>query len=203
MYKRQIFERYLRESEERQLLATVRRVDCVLAKRDAAWMLLMRNTGVRVCVVAGLTVADARDALCTQYLKIRAEINKGDSSHRLLVTKQIATTLQELLRIRKRMGHAEHPDAPLVMSRQLGKGLSIRSMQHRMRHWVKAAGLPVAASPHWWRHTLAKRAMAASESSNPQAVVQHLLGHKHRASTEIYTQPDRDDIEETLRAAQH
>ena len=202
MYQRKVFERYLRPHEEQLLLRYVAQFDNVLAKRDHAWMRLMRNTGVRVCVVVGLTVNDARQALRTDYLAIRGEINKGGAAHRLFVTKQIRRDLTALLRIRAQQGHAEAPDGELVMSRQLGKGISVRALQQRMQKWVKESGLPVDASPHWWRHTLAKRVLAVSQSKDPQGVIQHLLGHADRRSTVIYTQPDRDDVEQDLRNAQ-
>lgn len=48
-----IFEKYLLEEEEGALFATIKKVDCIKAKRDLNWIILMRETGIRLCVVAG------------------------------------------------------------------------------------------------------------------------------------------------------
>jgi site-specific recombinase XerC len=70
-----------------------------------------------------------------------------------------------------------------------------------MAHWREHTGLPVEASPHWLRHTLAKRIIARSTARNPLGVVQHALGHHSLNSTGIYTAPDRDELARALEEA--
>jgi len=53
-----------------------------------------------------------------------------------------------------------------------------------------------AISPHVLRHTFASRMMRVA----PQRVVQELLGHKSLASTQIYTHPNGDDLENAIKA---
>ena len=161
MYQRKVFERYLTEAEEKQLLKTVSRYADVYARRDHAWMLLLRQTGIRVGTLAQLTVGDAQLALRSDHLALRPEISKGGRGHQVYLNKKARNALQTLLRLRREMGHAAHPDHPLVVSRN-HRAMSVRSFQARMQQWVRLAGLDVDASPHWWRHTIAKRTVARS-----------------------------------------
>jgi site-specific recombinase XerC len=194
---RKAFERYLRPEEERQLFKTIGQYADLQSQRDLAWMRVMRQTGIRVETMAGLNVADAREAITTHYLTLRPEITKGEHGGRIFVTKRGRAALRQLLRIRREQGHAERADAPLVMSRKHQR-LSIRTYQQRMQHWCELAGLSIKASPHWWRHTLAKRIMRESTAQDPRGVVQAQLNHSDIKSTAVYTLPDRDDIEQAL-----
>ena len=187
------FNRYLTQAEERTLFKHVRQFACVLARRDHAWMRLARNTGLRVGTMAGLTVLDARQALATGYLAIRSDIAKRKQAHTVHLNKAAARALRDLLSIRREMRHAESDDAPLIVSRN-HRGLSVRSFQARMSKWVRGAGLPVAATPHWFRHTLAMRLMRNSTAQDPRGVVQGVLGHRRIDSTAVYTRPSREDL---------
>ncbi len=76
--------------------------------------------------------------------------------------------------------------------------MSIRSFQERVTHWCQVARLEVMVSPHWFRHTLAKRIMKNSTAQDPRGVVQGALCQKSINSTSIYTLPDREDIEQAM-----
>lgn len=198
---RKVFERYLREDEERKLFTTLRRQagtstqHQLLAMRDLGWMRLMRNTGIRVAHMAGLNVADARQALATHYLKQPAA--KGGSAGKVFCNRNAIKSLRLLLKVRRRQGAPDMPDQPLVVSRQHGR-MAVRSYQQRMALWRTEAELPVEASPHWMRHTFAKRILKNSTAKDPRGVAQAALNHSSIESTAIYTYPDRDDVEETL-----
>ncbi|MDH5259430.1 MAG: tyrosine-type recombinase/integrase, partial [Gammaproteobacteria bacterium] len=56
------------------------------------------------------------------------------------------------------------------------------------------SGIDAKASPHWFRHTLAKRVMKNSTASDPLKTVQILLNHSDPRSTAAYTLPDKEDI---------
>ena len=192
------FDRYFTEAEEKQLFSTVAQFQSLLARRDLAWMRLFRATGIRVGAMAQLTVAHARQALKTDYLTLDAAIQKRDIAHRMLATKSCKKALRSLLTIRRDMGYAETDDGFLIMSRK-HKSMSVRSFQSRLTHWCHVAGLDIPASPHWFRHTVAKRIMKNSTSKDPRGVAQGVLGHISGRSTEIYTRPDKEEIEQTLR----
>lgn len=199
---RAVFERYLTEREEKRLFSVMHAQRAEpLALRDWAWMKLLRTTGMRVGTLAKLTVGEAREALVSERLVLRDEISKGGRGYEVRLFAPALDALRALLRARRQMDMPEFDDEPLVVSRR-GTPLSVRGYQARMQMWVEEAGLKVKASPHWWRHTLAKNAMRESNARDPQAIVQVLLGHRTRATTAIYTLPDRADVEETLRRAQ-
>lgn len=196
----QTFERYLTEADERRLLAEAGRYGDVYSRRDRLWMQLLRHTGIRVGSLSGLTVADATEALRSGYLDVRADIAKGGRGYRVHVNKKALAALKGLLALRREMGHAALPEGALVMGRKHA-GLSVRQFQERMALWVKRAGLPVAATPHWWRHTLAKRVIARSTANNPLPIVQAALGHRNLGSTGIYVRPDREEVAQALEEA--
>jgi site-specific recombinase XerC len=185
-----VFARYFTTGEERQLLRTVARCTGSIAARDHAWMRLLRYTGLRVDSLASLRVQDALDAIREGVL--RPPRAKGARAYEVPVSRRARVALQDLLRVRRALGHAQDPDAPLIMSRHR-RGLSVRSLQARMQHWVHEAGLP-AGSPHWWRHTLAQRVLEHSTAREPLRVVQRVLCHASRSSTAIYTQPTKEEV---------
>lgn len=201
MYERQVFERYLNEAEERRLFSYINQFRADLyARRDLAMMQLLRQTGIRVGSCAGLSCADARDALSAERLVLRPQISKRGRGYSVHLNRKAKAALRELLKCRREMGHNEDPDAALIMSRH-SRGISIRSIQDRCRKWCLAAGLPAGISPHWLRHTLAKRIVQRSTSSNPVAIVQRTLGHSSISSAAVYTMPDREEIEAAVEAA--
>ena len=196
------FTRYLTEDEEKRLFNHIWqfRAD-ILARRDWHWMMVLRQTGLRIGTLARLTVGEARQALREPYrLELRAEACKGGRSYTVRFTRKARRSLRALLAVRAEQGHAPLADAPLIMSRN-HRPLSVRSYQDRLRKWCLSAGLDAAVSPHWFRHTLAKRALERSVSRNPLLVVQQMLGHGSITSTAIYTRPDREEIDEAFEVA--
>jgi site-specific recombinase XerC len=138
--------------------------------------------------------------LADRVLTLRDAICKNGNGYSVPLTRQAAKDLRALLAIRKSMGHAHDADAPLVVSRN-HRGLSVRSYQDRLQHWRELAGLPVGVSPHWFRHTLAKRIMANSTAADPRGKVFVALGHGDINSTAIYTMPDKEDVRLALEQA--
>lgn len=191
------FERFLTENEERQLLRTVAQYGHILARRDLHWMRLLRQTGIRVGTLAGLTVHDARNAIAGKRLVLRDEICKGGRGYTLPLNKKAMAALRGLVRIRTEQGYPLINEHPLIMSRKRN-ALAIRSFQQRMAKWVKLAGLEVQATPHWWRHTMGRRVIDRSTSPNPQRIAQSVLNHANIATTSIYTQPSREDLERAM-----
>lgn len=199
--RRAVFERYLTEAEEKQLFRHIAQFASVLARRDHAWMRLLRYTGMRVQSLSLFTVGDATAALTSNTLTVRPETAKGGFGYSAHLGSKAKAALQDLLRIRREMGFPAAPGEPLVMT-QRGRGLSVRSYQARMREWVEDAGLQVGASPHWLRHTLAKRVMARSVAADRIGIVQVALGQRTRTSASVYTLPDRDEVARDIEAAQ-
>lgn len=196
---RKVFDRYFTEAEERQLFKTVARFADINARRDYAWMRLLRQTGIRVETLAGLNVLDAQTGLADKYLHLRPEITKRDQGGRVFLTTKARQALKELLAIHREMGYPLADESPLIFSRKHQR-LSVRSYQSRTRHWCQAAGL-ADGSPHWFRHTLAKRIMKNSTAQDPRGVVQVALTHASINSTSVYTMPDKEDVERAMEEA--
>lgn len=197
---RAVFQRYLTEDEERQLLRYIAMSSEVTAQRDHAWIRLLRHTGIRVGSLVGLTVGLAREAVRTGMLHLPDAICKGERGYDVVCSHAARTALNDLLKVRAAQGHKETPDAPLLMSRKKRR-LSIRMVEHAMRSWAKHAGLVREVSPHWLRHTLAKRILKKSPSGNADAEVMLQLGHSNPRSTAVYSLPSIEDMREALEAA--
>ena len=206
MPDRQVFNRYLTRAEEKQLFGHVWqfRADD-FARRDYYWMQLLRHTGMRIGNLAALTVGDARSVLYDpeHRLVLQDCASKGGRGYPVKCNSHAREALSGLLKLNQhsRKGGTRDERQPLVLSRQQGRGLSVRAFQQRMRQWVISAGLPVQASPHWFRHTLAKRILETTTHSSPLQVAQHALGHHSLQSTAIYTNPDREDIDRAMELA--
>lgn len=198
---RATFERYVTRREEKLLLAHIARHAGLYAKRDHAWIRLARHTGFRLGTLRNFTVGEARRTLATRRIRAAAEHAKGHRGYDVPLNTAAEQALRDALKVRHAMRLPDDDDAPLFCSR-LGHGMAERTYQQRMQMWRLSAGLTCAASPHWLRHTLAKRVMATTEHRDPQGVVQALLGHVRRESTAVYTLPDREDLERAMEASQ-
>jgi len=192
-----VFEKYLTETEERQLLNTVKRVDDVLAKRDYHWMQLMRRTGIRVGALSQLTLGDAKDAIANKRLVLRDDISKKGHGYDVPLASGAVGNLKALIKLRRTQGGTNDDGEPLILSRE-HTALSVRSFQHRLHCWVAAAGLGLQVTPHWFRHTFAKRVIKHSTANSPVMVANKLLGHRNLKTTMIYAQPDREDLQHTM-----
>lgn len=197
---RAVFDRYLTRTEEKKLLAHIAKHAGLYARRDHAWLRVMRHSGFRLGSLRHMTVGDAREALRSRRLRAAPEFAKRGRGYDVPVTSALELALRDALAVRKAMRLPEDEDGPLFCSRR-GQGMAERTFQQRMQMWRQSAGVAVPASPHWMRHTYGKRVMAATEHRDPQLVVQALLGHSQRHSTTVYTLPDREDLERAAEAA--
>ncbi len=199
-----VFDKYFTRAEEAKLLRYIAKHGDVLAKRDHAWIRFGLRTGARVETMALFTVGDAHYALQQGRIRFRTETLKGRKNskkdHSISLTKERKKAINDLLKIRKVMGFDDDKSQSLIMG-QKGQGMSIRSMQARIKEWAIGAGIRNAkkVSPHWLRHTCAKRIMAVSEAQDPRVSVMIELGHGSYESTVIYTRPDKENHEAAIR----
>jgi site-specific recombinase XerC len=192
----QVMHRYLTESQQSLLLVTLKMLASVQARRDRAWINLLKNTGLRIGEFSRLTVQQARQALHTGWLFIPKEHRKGKTQdHSLPVTAPVREDLQALLAIQREMGGTGLDDEPLIYSRKRQR-MSIRAYQERFAYWCRRCGL--TASPHWMRHTRAMNIMRRSTSTDPRGIVQGALGHASISSTGIYTRMSKEALQRGL-----
>lgn len=210
-----VFVRYLTEEQQLRLWRTIGlQTGNPVARRDMAWLRLLAETGLRLGEFSMMTVADALSALRTGYLFVPKEHRKGwnrkprkdgkvmppPSDLKVLMTDLRRHWLRELLAAREALTGCDTalPEAPLVLGYG-GQAMSVRAFEKRCTHWGLLAGMPDGFSPHWLRHTYAKNVMRRSTAKDPRGVVKALLGHKSIATTGIYTEVDKEEVEAAIR----
>jgi site-specific recombinase XerC len=188
----EVMHRYLTESQQSLLLVTLKLLASTLARRDRAWINLLKNTGMRIGEFSRLTVRQARQALETGWLFIPKEHRKGKrADHSVAITDPVREDLKALLAIQREMGGAGADDEPLIYSRKGGR-MSVRAYQERFTYWCRRCGF--TASPHWMRHTRAMNIMRRSTSTDPRGAVQSALGHISISSTGVYTRMSKEEL---------
>lgn len=195
------FSTYLTRPEEKLFFGAMKKTAGVAAQRDLHALGLMRDAGLRVGTLCGLTVRDAQNALAVSELQLRDEISKGRKGYAVPLTRDIEKHLRSLLALRRELKLGLDPDAPLIASRKGGEPMTPRGVQHRVKVWRKTAGLQVAVTPHWLRHTLGQRIVRESSYANPLGAAQQALGHRSLTSTGIYTKPNREEIRNAMQEA--
>ena len=152
--------------------------------RDKAILELLFSTGLRVSELVGLN----RETI---NLKTRefGVIGKGGKSRVVFISKEAAEFLGRYLRSRTdkyrplfiSLGGRKRD---MVTASDEQMRLTPRSVQRLVKHYVETARLPVAATPHTMRHSMATDLLRAGADLRS---VQELLGHKNIATTQIYT----------------
>lgn len=194
----QVNHRYHTEAEQELLLRTVRQFGSLEARRDAAWINLLRLSGMRIGEFSRVTVLQARLALERGWLFVPKEHRKGQRhDHSIVVTEPMREALRSLLAIQTEAFGSGADTEPLIYSRR-GRAMSIRGYQDRYAHWCRQAG--IQGSPHWMRHTRAMNIMRRSTSNDPRGIVQAALGHTDISSSGIYTRVSKEELQGALAA---
>jgi site-specific recombinase XerD len=151
--------------------------------RDRVILELLFSTGLRVSELVFLN----REQI---NLKTRefGVIGKGGRSRVVFITKQAAGWVDKYFKSR-----TDHYKPLFIRSlrpkEEVGRldeevRLSARSVQNIVKKYVRQANLPVAATPHTLRHSMATDLLQRGADLRS---VQELLGHKNIATTQIYT----------------
>ena len=150
--------------------------------RDRVILELLFSTGLRVSELVSLN----REQI---NLKTRefGVIGKGGRSRVVFITKQAAVWVDKYLKTR-----GDHYKPLFIRSLRPKEialtddkvRLSARSVQNIVKKYVRQANLPVAATPHTLRHSMATDLLQRGADLRS---VQELLGHKNIATTQIYT----------------
>lgn len=87
--------------------------------------------------------------------------------------------------------------SPVFLNR-FGQRISDRSIRKILDKYIREAGLDQRTSPHSLRHSFATHLLDGGANLR---VVQELLGHKHLATTQIYTHLTHERLTEVYRRA--
>lgn len=162
----------------------------------------IRNYAMAVCMLdAGLRVGEVCNMLiCDLFWKnepvksiiVTAQISKNKTERQIPVSVRLCEALKKMsFHWWTRFGI---DDTRYAFCRNCGdQQLSTRQVERVIKNAGKIA-LHKVVTPHTLRHTFATR---LAKKVNIR-VVQELLGHKSITSTQIYTHPDSDDLEEAI-----
>ena len=150
--------------------------------RDRCILELLFSTGLRVSELVSLN----RDKI---NLKTRefGIIGKGGRPRVVFISKEALIFLDRYLRTRV----DKYKPLFIRLNRRLavdandnGMRLSARSVQRIVKKYVIKAKLPVDATPHTLRHSMATDLLRAGADLRS---VQEILGHKNISTTQVYT----------------
>jgi len=162
-------------------------LDAAVYFRDAAILEVIYSCGLRVSELCQLCAGDL------DWPGQMARVRGKGKKERLVPIGRPA-----LEGIRVYWNHAKYsprPDMPVFTGR--GKKispLSPRTVQVRLKQYLRAAGLDPRLTPHKLRHSFATHLLDAGADLRS---VQELLGHAHLVTTQIYTHITTERLKRT------
>lgn len=161
--------------------------------RDYALMLIMLDAGLRVGETVQLKQGDLTVAGSpVSLLTIRAEIAKTKQARDVPLTDRFQQAVKQLALYHwKRGPHFDHFYAFFTTNPR--RHITVRQVQ-RIIGQAGQKALNRTITPHMLRHTFGTRILKRSN----MRVTQKLLGHARITSTEIYTHPDADDMQDAI-----
>jgi len=151
-------------------------------KRDRAILELLFSTGLRVSELVSLN----RDKINLERREFGI-IGKGGRARVVFISDRAAASLSEHLKAREDI---YNPLFIRYSGREIPEGqgqkmrLTARSIERIVKKYVRAARLPVDATPHALRHSFATDLLTNGADIRS---VQEMLGHKNISTTQIYT----------------
>ncbi len=154
-----------------------------VAARDAAVLMLLYGSGLRISEALGLTRAEAPPP---EGGSVRVT-GKGGKTRIVPVLPKVAAAVADYL---DRCPFDLPPEGPLFRGEK-GGALSPRIVQRAMERLRGALGLPASATPHALRHSFATHLLGAGGDLR---TIQELLGHASLGTTQVYTAVDTERL---------
>lgn len=167
--------------------AKTKKFDAAVYFRDAAILEVVYSCGLRVSELCQLCAGDLDWP--EELVRVRGKGKKE---------RLIPIGLPALEGIRVYWNHAKYsprPEMPVFFAR--GKrvsALSPRTVQLRLKQYLRAAGLDPKLTPHKLRHSFATHMLDAGADLRS---VQELLGHAHLVTTQVYTHITTERLKRT------
>ena len=150
--------------------------------RDRSILELLFSTGLRVSELVSLDREQVN--LNTREFGV---IGKGGRSRVVFISHQAAEWVDKYLKSRmdkyKPLFIRDLRPKEIALEDEKVR-LTARSIQRLVKKYVRQANLPVAATPHTLRHSMATDLLRSGADLRS---VQEILGHKNIATTQIYT----------------
>ena len=181
---------FLTVKEILKLLATPS-TETARGLRDRAILETLYSTGLRVSELTALNWEDVdeRQGVLRARGKGKKERIVPIGSYSIEAIKNYRDKLAAELKTQS--------PCPLFLNR-FGKRLSDRSVRKILDKYIREAGLDEKTSPHSLRHSFATHLLDGGANLR---VVQELLGHKHLATTQVYTHLTHERLSKTYRDA--
>ncbi len=155
------------------------RGDDPVTQRDRAMLELLYSSGLRLAELVGLNPGDIE--FSDNIVRVTG---KGDKDRLIPVGRKAREAIKDWLQVRSTLAN-QNEMALFVGIR--GRRISPRTVESRVKHWARIAGIPQRVYPHLFRHSFATHLL---ESSQDLRGVQELLGHADISTTQIYTHLD-------------
>jgi integrase/recombinase XerC len=152
-----------------------------LGLRDHAILELFYSSGLRLSELVNINIGDLDFDSGTITV-----MGKGQKERVIPFGSYASKATEKWLEIRKSIGALKSDNQILFLSK-VGKKLTSRAIQYRLKFWAIKQGVPENIHPHLLRHSFASHLL---QSSQDLRAVQELLGHSNISTTQIYTHLD-------------
>ena len=158
--------------------------DSFIGLRDRAMLELFYSTGMRLRELVNINLDDFHTE--SQLIKVTG---KGGKERLIPYGKRAQFSIEKFLKFRGIQLSAKEVLVPLFINSK-GKRISPRTVQRRIKMYLKTVADGERFGPHTLRHSFATHLL--SRGADIRAV-QELLGHSSLSSTQIYThvQPEK------------
>lgn len=152
--------------------------------RDRAILELFYSTGIRLSELTNLKVGDLDRS--NRVLKV---VGKGNKERLIPYGKRAEIAIENYRKKCGLGGYTVDNNGPLIMNSK-GQRISPRTIQRRVRNYLKMIAESSNLGPHSLRHSFATHLMDRGADIR---AVKDLLGHRSLSSTQIYThlQPEK------------
>jgi site-specific recombinase XerD len=166
-------------------------VDATIYFRDAAILEVIYSCGLRVSELCGLRAEDVNWR--EQVVRVRG---KGKKERLVSIGAPALEAIRAYWHVRK---YAPTGAMPVFLARpHKVAALTPRTIQLRLKHYLRAARLDPKLTPHKLRHSFATHLLDAGADLRS---VQELLGHAHLVTTQVYTHLTTERLKKVYDAA--